>query len=454
MKGKEQHPADTMKVVAKQLYNSSTRLYFAESDEDFEIMRKHPGGTFGCPEPGCGLPFKKPFRGGRRYHFAFMPGEKCGHLPARTSHGGGGGPMSSEHKWFQNRLLVICRHAGHEAIPEHRATDSDLYVPSSSYSIEVQRWPTNWQKRTKARIDKGAKVIWLITDSNDNRTDRDEALFNLPCVRVRVHALDDRERQPIQPWLNKADSRRARLAIWSTVVKYDHATEKLVSEGFVDAIKFFGEILDGQRSWHPRKTLQPLGIGYAAWVRNVDLNAALSAAQAKTEAEQAKLHADKQTDTTVPPKPEELRQRTEPKQEIYPAADNPVVSDAQLASKETPQTGGKPASLALGCAERAETKHRPRQPAPSPRIDSQQQARILLTQRVLQARRQADSEDLKRQRLRLIGRCAVGFAACLFVSLLMVKCSDQPNLPEPRTHTCATSPNDVFHRGACDQRWP
>lgn len=64
----------TMKVVAKQLYNRSTRLYFAENDEHYDEMRKYPGGTFGCPE--CGLPFKKPFRiEGQRRHFAFMPGK-------------------------------------------------------------------------------------------------------------------------------------------------------------------------------------------------------------------------------------------------------------------------------------------------------------------------------------------------------------------------------------------
>ncbi|RIR61006.1 Uncharacterised protein [Mycobacteroides abscessus subsp. massiliense] len=281
----------TIKVVAKRLYDTTPgRLYFAESDDDYEEMRKFPGGTFGCPE--CGLPFRKPSRPpGKRYHFAFKPNTSCDHLPARPSHGGGGGPMSEEHKWLQNRLLVVCRHAGHEAIPEHRATDSDIYVPSADYAIEVQRWPTDWKKRTKARMDKGAKVLWMIPDSMGNEKNRSDALFSLPCVRVRVHARGD-ENHPLQPWNNKADNHNAVLSVFATVARYDSTNEKLVSARYFDAIKFFRQILDGRRAWYPKNILEPLGLDYAAWVLDSDFNAAKLAAQKHHEAEQERRRAE------------------------------------------------------------------------------------------------------------------------------------------------------------------
>ncbi|MBV0917240.1 hypothetical protein KC238_08220 [Mycobacteroides chelonae] len=417
----------TMKVVAKRLYDTSGRLYFAESDDDYEEMRKFPGGTYGCPE--CGLPFKKPSRPARtRYHFAFMPNLSCEHLPARPSHGGGGGPMSEEHKWLQNRLLVVCRHAGHEAIPEHRVTDSDIYVPSADYAIEVQRWPTDWKKRTKARMDKGAKVLWMIPDSMGSEKNRSDALFSLPCVRVRVHARGD-ENQPLQPWDNKADNHNAVLSVFATVARYDSTNEKLVSARYVDAIKFFRQILDGQRAWYPKNILEPLGLDYAAWVLDSDLNAAKSAAQARREAEQESRRAELAAARARHEAEEEVRRaehqrlerllreaeerrnqkQSEPEpdaaQEIPEARQDPA-ADKQEDSQPEPHTVAPPRVV---------------QPQPRPRPVSQ------IPPRAAQRRRPSTRDDHK-----LIGIVAACTVGVVLLGVLLAKCSfSDPNPPDP-----------------------
>lgn len=346
--------------------------------------------------------------------------------------------MSQEHKWLQNRLLVVCRHAGHEAIPEHQATDSDLYVPSASYSIEVQRWPTNWKKRTTARMDKGAQVIWLITDSMHNRSNRDEALFNYPCVSLRVYARGDRERRPIEPWNNVNDNHKAVLSVWSTVMRYDRLAAKFVSTGHVDAIAFFKEVLDGNRSWYPKSTLQQFGIGYAAWILNEDITTATEATKARRAAEQTKLNAEQA-------RLEELRCDAQTQHQPDPPASEPepAPSPVPITEPHPPicQASSPPLSdhIALQPAQSPQRiNHQSRQHAPQPVAQRQQRSQARTT--------------TPKQILTLAGTYTAGLLLIAFLAVAVVRCS-APSSPTPETtHSCTTLLNDPFARRNCDNR--
>ncbi len=136
--------------------------------------------------------------------------------------------MSPQHRWLQARLARVCNVLGYAAITEHDATDSDVYVPAVRFSLEVQRWSTDFPVRIENRRRKGAQTLWFVTEDAKGTADS-TALFEYPAVRLSVVERDSRPRKALRPWDNPADSRHAILEVFATAARFDNATQKLVT---------------------------------------------------------------------------------------------------------------------------------------------------------------------------------------------------------------------------------
>ncbi|ERG69409.1 hypothetical protein [Segniliparus rugosus] len=250
-----------------------SRALWVYDERDWAVMRAQPSGALICPEPGCGSPFTvvRENQFGTRW-LADRPGEDCPHAPTRP--GAGGGPMSAQHRWMQERLRRICAVLGQDSIPEHRETNADLYVPGARLVIEVQRWATDFRGRTEARERVGARVLWLITEDASGRS-VERALRRQPCVRVRVHERGDR-RARLEPWLRPEEASRAVLSFGARVAHFDAAAGGL-RLGWRDGSAFLAEVIEGSRVWLPGSAPQLAGLRSAAgpggaWVLRRDLD--------------------------------------------------------------------------------------------------------------------------------------------------------------------------------------
>ena len=170
--------------------------------------------------------------------------------------------------------------ASFAAITEHAATNSDVFVPGPDLAIEVQRWSTDFEKRTAARVDQGASVLWLMTEDAKGRA-TDRALFGLPAARVKVHALND-DTKRLAPWDNRSLNRIARLSVQGTVAT-------LRPDGTLhtkphDARTFLAEVLAGTRRWFPPGT-PGLPDRRGLWVLEEHLDVAAKSASNRSQNE-------------------------------------------------------------------------------------------------------------------------------------------------------------------------
>lgn len=249
------------------------RPYWVYDEEDWKFMRSLPTGSLICPEPGCDSQFQVPQENARGTRFLKnRPEQTCSHTPARPDLGGG--PVSNQHRWLQARLARIVESLGMAAITEHAATNADVFVHGPDLAIEVQRWTTAFEKRTAARLRKGAGVLWLLTEDAKGRS-ADSALFRLPAVRVRVHDWDD-VRQRLRPWQDRSDGRRARLSFYATVAKL--RADDSLETGLYDARAFLAEVVEGRRKWWPPGTPGLPENRGGMWVLDHALDAAAKAA--------------------------------------------------------------------------------------------------------------------------------------------------------------------------------
>ncbi|WP_148223292.1 hypothetical protein [Segniliparus rotundus] len=232
-----------------------SRALWVYDEQDWAVMRAQPSGSLVCPVPGCGAPFtvvRQNERGTRWLvdlpSLAGQTGRTAGCSHTLTRPGAGGGPMSAQHRWMQERLRRICAALGHESIPEHHETNADLYVPGARLVIEVQRWATDFAGRTKARERAGARVLWLITEDAAGRS-VERALRRQPCVRVRVHERGDR-RARLEPWLRPQEASRAVLSVGARVAVSGPADGRS-RLAWRDGCGFLAEVIDGRRVWTP-----------------------------------------------------------------------------------------------------------------------------------------------------------------------------------------------------------
>lgn len=249
------------------------RPLWVYDNEDWELMCSLPSGTLICPEPGCRSAFKKPLSNARGTRWlANLPGTSCGHLPPRP--GLGGGSMTAQHRWLEARLARLCEALGFEAITEHYATNSDVYVPAARYSLEVQRGPTDFPTRTGKRLESG-QMVWFVTeDARGNAAKR--ALFEYPAVRLAVVSRWDKN-IPLTPWDDPSTVPDSRLYVFATVARLYDGNAGLVT-GRMDAMAFLREILTGERRWYPPYTPGAPRLTSGFWARTDDLKAARLAA--------------------------------------------------------------------------------------------------------------------------------------------------------------------------------
>lgn len=221
-------------------------------------MRDLPVGDLICPKPGCRAELVPVERQTGTRFLRNRPGTSdCGHAFAR---GQGGGPPSPEHRWLQQRLVMLCDDLGYEAMQEHAY--ADVWVRNTPpLAIEVQRWATNFAVRSAARQALGANVLWLLPESASSKK-AGQDLFRHPAARLRVLRRGSRTEEA-RPW-EPGHSGRVVLWVGATVMCPGQDSLTLVSAGNYDAREFLREVLSGERRWYgPNEPGFKFGAGWA-----------------------------------------------------------------------------------------------------------------------------------------------------------------------------------------------
>ncbi|MGL4339675.1 MAG: hypothetical protein ACRCSP_04525 [Rhodoglobus sp.] len=232
------------------------------NEDDWRLMRSGlPTGDLICPEEGCRaeLVAAQLQKSGTRF-LRNRPGTPdCGHAFGR---GRGGGPMSAEHRWFQQRLAQLCGDLGYEAIQEHYDSQADVWVKASPpLAIEVQRWPTAFSHRSSVRQAKGANIVWFLPESASSKKAGDQ-LFGQPAARLRVFKRGNHTEEA-RPW-EAGHSGRVVLMVGATVMRPTIEGLSLESAGNYDARDFLDEVLKGKRQWYgPNEPGFKYGAGWA-----------------------------------------------------------------------------------------------------------------------------------------------------------------------------------------------
>jgi len=253
----EEEKCNEVKQQAVIIANPRRRVYDLTDDNNWEVVKNLGQGQLGCPSQRCSVRFQKPRVSslGTRY-LSDMPGQSCRHFmrSAReiTPHGE---PtrMSDEHLWFQKRLQKICQRLGYVADLEDSVSHSDVLVYGAddqpAFSLELQRWDTDFKKRTQARQAQQLNVIWFIPEDAKSSASTSAALFEWPAVRLLC--LDGRGKK-LAPWDNEAENRGALLYVQATVAFLDTDVWAFRTRR-MDCRKFLSEVLTDQRKWYKRE---------------------------------------------------------------------------------------------------------------------------------------------------------------------------------------------------------
>lgn len=238
------------------------RVLCVRNEDDWAEMKTVGAGGLVCPAEGCdsilvACTSKKEKRF-LRYH---NKARQCGHS---YDPNGGGGVEGSEHLWIKNRVAQICNWLGYDVEIEHQPSQADIWVHSDPpLAIEIQRWDTDIEARTRSREQLGAQTIWLFTEGASSAVDK--YLFKTPAARVRVYEKNDgaNGRKPIKPWLSECKE-TPYVYIGATVLSSHRSGRMLGSAGNYDAMKFFRQVLAGDRIWvAPESKLAEHGGGWA-----------------------------------------------------------------------------------------------------------------------------------------------------------------------------------------------
>jgi hypothetical protein len=272
-------------------------LYWVGDDADWREIRRQPRVALECPER-CGVELVSVENPAYRYTPRFFrvkpPRLPCDHWEPPP---GLGGRESPEHDWLKNRLAVIARDLGYDAVVEHWPTRADVYVLSSPpFCLEIQLRPTGFGVRTRARRGAGAGICWLIRDSL-NTPGATEALSRAQAVRFRV--VDEGHRV-VQPWRDPPDGAAnggARIEVFGRIAARPAGTltageSWFRADGCMDARQFLDEILSGRR--RPYNGPQ-LGLSQAAWALDADV------------ADYRAFNREKATRQAARPVPEQVR---------------------------------------------------------------------------------------------------------------------------------------------------
>lgn len=299
-------------------------------DDDWRLMHgdnKLPVGDLICPADGCRaeLVAVEVEKTGTRFLRNRRGTSDCGHAFGRAQ---GGGPPSPEHRWFQQRLAMLCSDLGYEAIQEHYESNSDVWVEGTRpLSIEVQKWPTTFNDRSEARQSKGAKVLWLLPESASSKKVGKE-LFRQPAARIRVFKRGS-QTEEVRPW-EPGGAGRVILRVGATVLEPSKNGLTLLSAGNYDAKSFLREVLEGEREWYgPNEKGFKYGSG---WARPDDVEQVRAA---RRRASKARADATRSSAIVSPateePKaaPEKFQAQMPDRLHSEPPEDPPDVTDTE-----------------------------------------------------------------------------------------------------------------------------
>lgn len=262
------------------------------------MIHRKPQMKVVCPDNTCGarLIAKKLGATGTRF-FATKPGTTCTHTwkpthPTNERSRFGGGPEGDEHKWVKERLGRIGAELGLELVAEDTTSHGDVFLLGPQIVIEYQRWNTDFEGRSRARYEAGAKLtLWLLPDPQADperyvppgtKDAFDHAVFNQGAIYLA--AKDYKDFEPLTPWTCPEQSARARLFASGSIVEFNSDYDALTRTS-ISMLSLLQEIIAGNRIlehtevFSRRKArLRPSTV----WVRRDDLHRAQRAARQRT----------------------------------------------------------------------------------------------------------------------------------------------------------------------------
>jgi len=260
------------------------KIYNVHIESDWTYIRSYKP-VLKCPVKPCGVKLVAVDRQGTR-HFRNAAGSTdCRHFTARPADHStrGGGPMSDEHRWYQQEIAKQALRRPHmRAIVEDYESNADVLIfndnTNRSLAIEVQRWDTDIHKRTEHRLSLGHEVLWLITDSAQLSPEMRHQVYLGRGAFIRVRTFD-RPYTALKPWEPDAPRFVPVMEVAGTIARLDESSGTLRGTQ-LPLMRVIDEILDGKRNWifpgsEVFKNSSGAGRTGGAWVRNIDYTNAL-----------------------------------------------------------------------------------------------------------------------------------------------------------------------------------
>lgn len=277
-------PAQGSKQDAVLWDDPAGKTYNVHIDSDWTYIRSYKP-ALKCPVKLCGVKLIAVDRQGTR-HFRNAAGSTdCRHFTARPADHStrGGGPMSDEHRWYQQEIAKqVSRRPHMRAIVEDYESNADVLIfnhdTNRSLAIEVQRWDTNIHKRTEHRLSLGHEVLWLITDSAQLSPEMRHQVYLGRGAFIRVRSFD-KPYVALEPWEPAAPRCVPVMEVAGTIARLDESSGNLRGTK-LPLMRVVDEILDGKRNWifpgnEVFKNSSGAGRTGGAWVRNIDYTNAL-----------------------------------------------------------------------------------------------------------------------------------------------------------------------------------
>ncbi|RZU63356.1 hypothetical protein [Zhihengliuella halotolerans] len=315
------------------------------NDEDWTHVHR-TGRILVCPDDQCTQRLSAKMSQKKRRFLSDVSGSSCNHFVSA----GGGGPMTDEHLWLQQKLLEICRELGFAARLEVGFSGAcvDLHVDSTPpYAFEVQRVSTNFTARRKAREWNGMQTLWFLPESARQKNtgkgkNHGDPLFTEPCVRLGYRVSGSSEvptaNQLRSIW--QGDSRcEVQLHVGVTIGKLSPDRRSFTSTQ-LPLTKFISQVLNDERRWYKARLIRGRQGGmWAGWLLNADVAKYEAAIQAADEERQRRETTEKKTNADCADLEELNRAAGEHADAEQAAVDDARIRDERTeASEDTPHT--------------------------------------------------------------------------------------------------------------------
>ena len=260
------------------------RIYNVHVEADWVYIRSRKP-ALKCPVELCSVKLVAVDRQGTRHLRNAAGSVDCRHFTARAADHStrGGGPMSDEHRWYQQEIAKQASKRPHmRAVIEDYESNADVLIHNDatnrSLVIEVQRWDTDIHHRTEHRLSLGHEVLWLITDSAQLSPEMQHQVYLGRGAFIRVRTFDH-PYVSLKPWEQGAPRCVPVMEVAGTIARLDELSGTLRGTQ-LPLMRVIDEILDGKRNWmfpgtEVFKNRSGAGRKGGAWVRNIDYTNAL-----------------------------------------------------------------------------------------------------------------------------------------------------------------------------------